>query len=418
MKEQNESTETTLPYMPDAETVRQELAKARSINDLTGKDGVFARLFGRTLTAMLEGELSAHLGYEPYEAKGRNSGNSRNGKRSRTVKTSSGAAEVEVPRDRAGTFAPQALRKYETSSSELEDKIIAMYARGMTVRDIQSALEEMYGITTSPETISKITDKVMPLVETWQSRPLANQWAIWWLDAIYVKLKREHKIVNTAIYLVMGIDLEGKKDVLGHWVGDGSEGSSFWLNVITELKNRGVQDVFIACVDGLSGFEDALHAVLPKTEVQRCIVHQIRQSTKYVTHKDRKDFCSDLKGIYQAATREAAETALLALGERWSDKYALAVRSWENNWEALATMYAYTPEIRRLIYTTNPIEGYNRQLRKATKTKGTFPTADAVRKSFWLAHQNIAANWARPLHNWELMLNQLAIRFSTRFPLA
>ncbi len=417
MNENQDTPKPTLPHLPDAETIVEELAKAKSIDDLTGKDGVFARLFGKTLTAMLEGEMSAHLGYEPYEAKGRNSGNSRNGKRTRQVKTSSGEVEVRVPRDRNGTFEPQALRKYETSSSELEDKIIALYARGMTVRDIQSALQEMYGIETSAETISKITDKVLPLVEAWQNRALASHWAIWWLDAIHVKLKREHKIVNTAVYLVMGIDLEGRKDVLGHWVGDGAEGSSFWLSVITELKNRGVQDVFIACVDGVSGFEEALRAVFPVTEVQRCLVHQVRYSLKYVTQKDRKAFTADLKTIYQAPTREAAETALLQLSERWSAKYALAVRSWENNWESLATMFAYTPEIRRLIYTTNPIEGYNRQLRKATKTKGAFPTAEAVRKSFWLAHQNIAQTWDRPIHNWELILNQLAIRFEGRIPL-
>jgi len=417
MNDNQDTPKSTLPHLPDAETILEELAKAKSIDDLTGKDGVFARLFGQTLTAMLEGEMSAHLGYEPYEAKGRNSGNSRNGKRTRQVKTSSGAVEVSVPRDRKSSFEPQVLRKYETSSSELEDKIIAMYARGMTVRDIQSALQEMYGIETSPETISKITDKVLPLVEAWQNRTLASQWAIWWLDAIHVKLKREHKLVNTAVYLVMGIDLEGRKDVLGHWVGDGAEGSSFWLSVITELKNRGVQDVFIACVDGLSGFEDALRAVFPQTDVQRCLVHQVRSSLKYVTQKDRKAFTADLKTIYHSPTREAAETALLQLSERWSNKYTLAVRSWENHWEALATMFAYTPEIRRLIYTTNPIEGYNRQLRKTTKTKGAFPTAEAVRKSFWLAHQNIAAKWDRPIHNWELILNQLAIRFEGRMPL-
>jgi transposase-like protein len=417
MNEKQDTRKPTLPHLPDADTIVEELAKAKSIDDLTGKEGVFARLFGKTLSAMLEGEMSAHLGYEPYEAKGRNSGNSRNGKRRRQVKTSGGEVEVSVPRDRNGSFEPQVVRKYETSSSELEDKIIAMYARGMTVRDIQSALQEMYGIETSAETISKITDKVLPLVEAWQNRALASHWAIWWLDAIHVKLKREHKIVNTAVYLVMGIDLEGKKDVLGHWVGDGAEGSSFWLSVITELKNRGVQDVFIACVDGLSGFEDALRAVFAGTEVQRCLVHQVRYSLKYVTQKDRKAFTADLKTIYTSPTREAAETALLQLSECWSDKYALAVRSWETNWEGLATMFAYTPEIRRLIYTTNPIEGYNRQLRKATKTKGAFPTAEAVRKSFWLAHQNIAQKWDRPLYNWELILNQLAIRFEARMPL-
>lgn len=411
-----EQNQPKVPHMPDPEELAQELAQITSMDDLVGKDGVFARMFGKTLSAMLEGEMSAHLGYEKHEAKGRNSGNSRNGKRRKRVRSSQGESEIEVPRDRKGTFEPQIVRKYATSSNELEDKIIAMYARGMTVGDIMDALQEMYGIETSKETISTITDKVMPLVEAWQSRPLASHWAIWWLDAIIVKLRREHKIVNIPVYIVLGIDLEGQKDVLGHWLGDGAEGSSFWLNVITAVKNRGVQDVFIACVDGLSGFEDAIHAVFPHTEVQRCIVHQIRHSTKYVTQKDRKVFTTDLKAIYQAPTREAAETALLHLGEKWGQKYALAVRSWENNWEALATMFAYTPEIRRLIYTTNPVEGYNRQLRKVTKNKGAFPTGEAVRKMFWLAHTNIARQWTKPIANWELILNQLAIRFEERFP--
>src|SRR3990172_4256863 len=395
----------TLPHMPDPEELARELAKVTNMDDLVGKNGVFARMFGKTLSAMLEGELSAHLGYEKYESKGRNSGNSRNGKRTKQVRSSQGETEIAVPRDRNGTFEPQIVRKYATSSNELEDKIIAMYARGMTVGDIMDALQEMYGIETSKETISRITDKVMPLVEAWQSRPLASHWAIWWLDAIHVKLKREHKIVNCPVYIVLGIDLAGQKEVLGHWVGDGAEGSSFWLNVISELKNRGVQEVFIACVDGLSGFEDAVQAVFPQAEVQRCIVHQIRHSFKYVTQQDRKEFTSDLKAIYQAPTREVAETALLELGTKWSDKYALAVRSWENHWEALATMFAYTPEIRRLIYTTNPLEGYNRQLRKVTKNKGAFPTAEAVRKMFWLAHNHIAQQWTKPMPNWELILN-------------
>jgi putative transposase len=391
----DEQNKPALPHMPDPETLAQELAQVTSMDDLVGKNGVFARMFGKTLSAMLEGEMSAHLGYEKYESKGRNSGNNRNGKRNKQVRSSQG----------------------ETASNELEDKIIAMYARGMTVGDIQDALQEMYGIETSKETISRITDKVMPLVEVWQNRPLTSHWAIWWLDAVHVKLKREHKIINCPVYIVLGIDLEGQKEVLGHWVGDGAEGSGFWLNVITELKNRGVQEVFIACVDGLSGFEDALHSVFPQAEVQRCIVHQIRQSLKYVTQKDRKAFTRDLKTIYQAPTREAAETALGELGSQWGEKYGLAVRSWEEHWEALATMFAYTPEIRRLIYTTNPLEGYHRQLRKVTKNKGAFPTEEAVCKMFWLAHNNITRKWTKPIPNWELILNQLAIRFENRFPL-
>ena len=413
----DEQNKPVLPHMPDPEALAQELAQVTSMDDLVGKNGVFARLFGQTLFAMLEGEMSAHLGYEKYESKGRNSGNNRNGKRNKQVRSSQGETEVVVPRDRNGTFEPQIVHKYETASNELEDKIIAMYARGMTVGDIQDALQEMYGIETSKETISRITDKVMPLVEAWQNRPLTSQWAIWWLDAVHVKLKREHRIVNCPVYIVLGIDLEGQKEVLGHWVGDGAEGSGFWLNVITELKNRGVQEVFIACVDGLSGFEDALRSVFPQAEVQRCIVHQIRQSLKYVTQNDRKAFTTDLKAIYQAPTREAAETALGELGSQWGEKYALAVRSWENHWEALATMFAYTPEIRRLIYTTNPLEGYHRQLRKVTKNKGVFPTSEAVRKMFWLAHNNITRKWTKPIPNWELILNQLAIRFEDRFPI-
>ena len=411
-----EQEQSNVPHLPDPEELARELAKVTSMDDLVGKDGVFARMFGKTLSAMLEGEMSSHLGYEKHEARGRNSGNSRNGKRRKRVRSSQGETEIEVPRDRNGSFEPQIVRKYATSSNELEDKIIAMYARGMTVGDIMDALQEMYGISTSKETISRITDKVMPLVEEWQNRPLAAHWAIWWLDAVHVKLRREHKIVTVPVHIVLGIDLEGRKDVLGHWLGEGGESSSFWLNVITELRNRGVQDVFIASVDGLSGFEDAIHAVFHQTEVQRCIVHQVRHSTKYVAQKDRKAFTSDLKTIYQAATREAAETALLELSERWSQKYALAVRSWETNWEALATMFAYTPEIRRLIYTTNPVEGYNRQLRKVTRNKGAFPTGEAVRKMLWLAHTNIARLWTKPIANWELILNQLAIRFEDRFP--
>lgn len=405
-------------HMPAPETVLKELSSAESMDDFFGKDGIFARLFAKTMEAMLEAEMSEHLGYERYEAKGRKSGNSRNGHSKKKLQSSAGGdVEISVPRDRKSEFEPQIIRKYETSSSELEDKILGMYAKGMSTRDISATLHELYGMEVSAQTISNITDKVMPLVEAWQSRPLAAIYPIIYLDALYFNLKKEHKVENRALYVVLGLDLEGQKDVLGHWVSDGAEGASFWLAVVTDLKNRGVNDIFIAALDGLTGFKDAIRSVFPQVEIQRCVVHQIRNSLKYVTWADRKAFAADLKGIYQAATREEGELKLLELSEKWGDKYAMAVRSWENNWQDLATFFDYTPAIRRLIYTTNPIEGYNRQLRKVTKTKSVFPSYEAVRKLLWLAHRDIIKKWTMPVHNWALILNQFAIRFEERFPI-
>jgi len=410
-------TEKGKSSMPSVETIQQELGKAQSIDDFFGKEGIFARLFAETLEQMLDAELTAQLGYEPYEAKGRNSGNSRNGHYRKKVRSSNGETEVTVPRDRSGDYEPTILKKYQANTNELEDKIIAMYARGMTQRDIEMQLAEMYGIEVSAQTISTITDKVLPLVEAWQSRPLAAVYPILYLDAIHYKLRKDHKIENRAIYIVLAVDLEGYKDVLGHWVSDGEEGASFWLSVVTDLKNRGVEDVFIACVDGLTGFKEAIRAVFPQVEIQRCIIHQIRNSLKYVVWKDRKAFAADLKAIYRAPTRELAETHLLQLAEKWGDKYAIAVRSWETHWEELATMFDYTPEIRRLIYTTNIIEAYNRQLRKVTKNRGALPSGEAIRKLLWLAHQDIIKKWTMPVANWANILNQLAIRFEDRFPI-
>jgi putative transposase len=403
-------------FMPSAEQVIAELSSATSMDDFFGKEGIFSRLFARTMEAMLEAEMSEHLGYERYAAKGRGSGNNRNGHSQKTVKSSGGGETViEVPRDRNGAFEPKIVRKYESSSNELEDKIITMYAKGMTVRDISDAVQDMYGMEVSSQSITNITNKVMPLVEAWQSRALEAVYPVIYLDALYFNLKKEHKVESRAIYTVLGVTVEGRKDVLGHWVSDGAEGASFWLGVVTDLKNRGVQDIFIASVDGLTGFKAAIHSVFPNVEIQRCIVHQIRNSLKYVTWNDRKQFAVDLRSIYQAPTREAAETALLDLSEKWGAKYAMAVRSWENNWTELSTFFDYTPEIRRLIYTTNPIESYNRQLRKVTHAKTIFPTAEAVRKMLWLAHQDIAKKWTQPLPNWASILNQLAIRFDGRF---
>jgi transposase-like protein len=403
--------------MPSVERVQQELASATSLDDFFGKDGIFARLFASTIEQMLEAELTAHLGYEPYAAEGRNSGNSRNGKRTRSLRTSGGDTTITVPRDRNGTFNSSLLEPYQTSTNELEDKIIGLYAKGMSARDIQATLKELYGVEVSAGTISTVTDKVWGLVEAWQNRPLAAVYPIVYLDAIHLKLRRDGKVLNTAVYIVLGIDLEGQRDVLGHWVGDGAEGANFWLSVVTDLHSRGVQDIFLACVDGLTGFKEAIQAVFPKTQIQRCIIHQVRQSLTYVTWKDRKAFVRDLRAIYQAPTREAAEEELLRLSDKWGATYAMAVRSWETHWEDLATMFEYPPHIRRLIYTTNRIEGYNRQLRKVIKTKGAFPTAEAARKLLFLITRDITKKWTMPPSDWACILNQLAIRFEGRFPI-
>ena len=402
--------------MPSVEKVQEELGKAENMDDFFGRDGIFARLFANTLEQMMEAELSDELGYEPYEATGRNSGNSRNGHYHKKVRTSDGDVEIQVPRDRKGAFEPKIVPKYASNSNELEEKILGLYARGVSTRDIQDTLGELYGVDVSASTISKITDKVWELVEAWQNRPLSAVYPIVFMDAIHIKLRRDGKVANTAVHVVLGVDLEGHRDVLGHWVADGEEGANFWLSVITDLQNRGVQDIFIASMDGLTGFSEALHAVFPQTAVQRCIIHQIRNSLRYVSWRDRKAFVQDLKQVYQAANREAAEAGLAELGQKWGDQYAIAVRSWENNWEELATFFDYPAEIRRLIYTTNTIEGYNRQLRKVTKNKASFPSREAVRKLLYLANVNIIKKWTRPLLNWPKILNQLAIRFEDRLP--
>jgi putative transposase len=416
MSEKKKTPLNIQEIMPGAEEVQRELATAKSMDDFFGKDGIFARLFASTLEQMLEAELSEHLGYEPYEAKGRNSGNNRNGKYTKKVRSSEGETTIQVPRDRNGDFEPQLVKRYTANTNELEDKIIGMYAKGMTVRDIQGTLQELYGIDVSPTTLSAITDKVWELVESWQSRPLASLYVIIYLDAIHIKMRREGKVENTAVYVVLGVDLEGHRDVLGHWVGDGSESANFWLSVITDLQSRGVKDILIACMDGLTGFKEAVLAVFPKTDIQRCIIHQIRNSLKYISWKDKKAFIADLKAIYQAPTREAAEGNLRKLKEIWNNQYAVAIRSWDNNWEDLATFFDYPAGIRRMIYTTNTVEGYNRQLRKVTKSRGSFPTAEAVRKLLFLANRDIVKTWTNPMADWPSILNQLVIRFGERVP--
>lgn len=409
------SRQQALAKMPAAEMVQQELASAKSIDDFFGKDGIFARLFAQTVEQLLDVEMTEHLGYEPYALQGRNSGNSRNGKRPRQIRTSGGEVTIAVPRDRKSEFEPAILAAHQTSSNELETKIIYLYGKGVTTRDIQDTLRDIYGVEISPTTISAITDKIKALAEAWQNRELAAIYPIIYLDAIHVKLRHDGKVENIAVYNVLGMDLEGRKDILGHWIGTGGEGSNFWLSVVKDLQARGVQDVFIACIDGLSGFKEAIAAIFPRVLIQRCIIHQLRNSLKYVTWRDRKAFASDLKTVYSAVNREAGEGALLSVAEKWGKQYPMAVKCWVNEWEDLATFFDFPQEIRRLIYTTNSVEGYHRQLRKVIKTKASFPTADAVRKIMFLADRDITEKWTMPVPNWANILNQLSIRFEGRF---
>ena len=403
--------------MPSAEKVSAELATAKSMDDFFGRDGIFARLFAKTLEEMLEAELTEHLGYEKHDGRGRNSGNNRNGSYQKKVRTSSGQTVINVPRDRNGSYEPQVVQKYSANTNELEEKILGLYAKGVSTRDIEETLNELYGVTVSASTVSAVTDKVKGEVLAWQSRPLAAIYPIIFLDALHLKIRRNGKVSNTAVYVVLGVDVDGQRDILGHWVGDGGEGANFWLSVITDLQTRGVQDIFIACVDGLAGFSDAIQSVFPQTIVQRCIVHQIRNCLRYVASKDQKAFIRDLKTVYKAATREEAEGNLLQLGEVWGDRYAIAVRSWETHWDELAAFFAFPAEIRRVIYTTNAIEAYNRQLRKVIKTKGSFPSAEAAAKLLYLAQRNVTKKWTKPILNWAKILNQLAIRFEGRLPI-
>lgn len=419
MTTSNSNKPATQIELPTAELVQQELAKAKNIDDFFGKEGIFAKLFARTLEQMLDAELTAELGYERYKREGWNSGNSRNGKTTKKIRTSAGDTTIRVPRDRNGEFEPVILNKHQTGSNEIEEKIIYLYAKGLSTRQIQDTLTDLYGIEVSPTTVSTITDKVLGLVAEWQNRPLEAIYPILYLDAIFVNIRREGKSESGAVYNVLAVNLEGHRQVLGHWIGEGSgEGAKFWLSVLTDLQSRGVKDVFIACVDGLNGFGEAIATIFPKARVQRCIIHQIRTSLKYVTWNDQKEFMADLKTVYQAPTREEAETNLLSLAERWGKKYSLAVRSWENHWAELSTYFDFPVQIRRLIYTTNPVESYHRQLRKVVKTKGSFPNAEAVRKLLYLAQRDITAKWTMPVPNWAIILNQLGIGFEGRFALA
>ncbi len=364
---------------------------------------------------MLEAELDEHLGYEKHSAQGDGSGNSRNGHGRKTVKTEWGEAEISVPRDRNASFEPQAMEKRQTRTDDIENRILAMYAKGMSTRDIEEHLRDIYGIEASSSLISRITDKVLPLVTEWQNRPLDAVYPIVFLDGIVFKVRRDAKVVNKCLYSVLGINMDGRKEILGMWMSE-NESASFWASICNELKNRGVSDILIACRDNLSGFSQAIEAAFPHTEQQLCIIHQIRNSTKYVSYKDLKALMADLKLVYGAVSEEAALDALCAFGEKWGKKYPQILKSWEANWAELSTYFKYPQEVRTIIYTTNAVEGFHRMLRKYTKTKTIYPTDDAVRKSVYLSIQEISRKWTMPIRDWGCIIGQLSIFFEGRIP--
>lgn len=391
---------------------QKALEQLRSGKSLYGKDGAFAPLLKSFLDAALEAEMETHLD----EAE-RSTGNRRNGKTSKDIRTSSGTISVETPRDRASSFEPELIRKRETILAEsLESKILGMYGLGMSLRDISKHIKDMYDTEISHATLSAITDKIIPEVKEWQSRPLEELYTIVWLDAMHYKVKEDHRMVSHAVYNILGIDRHGRKELIGMYVSQ-SEGANFWLSVLTDLQNRGVQDILIACIDNLNGFQQAINTVFPETEVQSCIVHQIRNSLKYVSSKDQKEFMRDLKPVYRAENLDIAELRLEELETKWGKKYEKVIESWQNNWTKLTTYFRYDAAIRKLIYTTNAIEGYHRQIRKVTKTKGAFTSDMALLKLMYLAHNNIKQKWTMPLLNWGQTAQKLAIWFPGRMKL-
>ena len=363
----------------------------------------------------LEAELDHELGYSKYDYKSKpaNKTNKRNGHSKKTVRSSTGQFDIAVPRDREGQFEPQMVKKHQRDVSGIEDRILSMYAKGMSTRDIQAHMEEIYGIDVSRDMVSRITDKLIPVIREWQNRPLEPVYPIVFLDGMVFNVRQDGQVTRKTAYAIMGFDLEGQKEILGIWIGE-AESAKFWLGALNELKNRGVRDILIASIDGLSGFEDAIVTVFPETEIQRCIVHQVRNSTKYVPHKDRKPFCADMKLIYRAPTEEAALLALDAFEEKWGKKYQYAVKSWRRNWTSLATLFKYPDEIRKLIYTTNPIESYNRGVRKISKTKGAFSSDDALMKLLYLATIDITRKWTQRHRSWTRIIGQLAVYFDER----
>ena len=383
----------------------------KSFDDL--KD-VFKLMVGEMLENGLEGELDDELGYTKYDYRNKTSENSRNGYSKKTLKTSFGETEIKVPRDRDGEFEPQLIKKNQTTlTGDIEEKILSMYAKGMTTSDIETHIQDIYGLECSDSTISRITDKILPVVREWQSRPLEEVYAVVFMDAIHFHVRSEGQIVKKAVYIAIGINMDGLKEVLGMWVGE-NESAKFWLSVMNSLRNRGLRDILIACVDGLTGFPAAIEAVYPKTEIQQCIIHQIRNTTKFVSYKDIKALMEDLKKVYAAIDEQTALSELENFDEKWGNKYPKIAISWRDKWANLSTYFKYPQEVRTLIYTTNAIEGFNRQLRKVTKNKSVFPTDDSLLKMLYLATMDITKKWTGKRREWGQIHSQLEIFFADR----
>jgi Transposase and inactivated derivatives len=400
-----------MPIIPKDQL--KALIKEYNLKDPKDIQEMLKKLFGDTLQEMLEAELDHELGYSKYDYKNKQTDNSRNGYSSKAVKSNYGKVDLDVPRDRNGEFEPAVVKKNQTDISSIEDQVLSMYAKGMSTRDIERHVESLYGIDTSPELISRITDRIIPMINEWQSRPLSPIYAIVFMDAIHYKVRQDGRVITKAAYTAIGVDLDGIKDVLGIWIGE-NESSKYWLSVINEIKNRGTKDILIASVDGLNGFPEAIKAVFPDTEIQRCILHQIRNSTKFISYKDIKSFVADLKKIYKAATEEAAISALEDLEEKWAKKYPLSVKSWKNNWSELSAYFKYPEELRRIIYTTNSVENFHRSLRKVTKAKSAFVNDMALMKILYLATIDTTKKWTERMREWPIIYSQLDIYFGER----
>ena len=394
----------------------RELLQLSNIGSMADIQNLFKETIAEFMENGLEAELDDELGYIKYDYKNKESSNSRNGHSQKTLKTSFGNIEIETPRDRNGEFDPQLLKKNQTSiTQDVEEKILSMYAKGMTTGDIESHIRDIYGLEVSDTTVSRITDKILPVAKEWQQRPLESIYAVVFLDAIHYHVRSEGQIVKKAVYIAIGIDLDGKKDVLGMWVGE-NESAKFWATVLNGLRNRGVEDIFIACTDNLTGFSDAITAVFPKTDIQNCIIHQLRNSSKYVSYKDLKALMADLKAVYAAPDEASALAALEDFSAKWDKKYPKISQSWQANWPNLSTYFKFPAELRKLIYTTNAIEGFNRQLRKVTKSKSVFPTDNSLFKMLYLAMIDITKKWTGRRQDWSVIYAQLAVYYADRIP--
>lgn len=399
------------------ELIREHLAAGKHPRELLEEGGLLKQLTKQLVQKCLEAEMDTHLGYEKNEQAGKSAENRRNGYSKKTLQSDQGEISIGVPRDRNSDFEPLIVPKHKTRLAGLDGKVIALYARGMTVRDIQAQLEEMYGVEISPALISNVTNSVLEDVRAWQNRPLEDVYPIVWFDALQVKVRHEQRVINKAVYLALGVNLSGQKELLGIWISQ-NEGAKFWLSIFTELKNRGLKDILIACVDGLTGLDEALVAAFPDVMVQTCIVHMVRNSTKFVSFKERKELCADLKTIYRALDEKEALENLDSFCLKWDKKYSMIGKSWRQHWDKIIPMFLFPEEIRRTIYTTNAIESMNMTLRKASRNHRIFPDDESVMKVMYLAARNISKKWTMPIRNWGVALNWFSVEFKGRVPLA